>query len=338
VKTVSAGTTNDKELMWIDTHASSPFKDRIYVVWDVPNSVRGGMRVVTSGDKGKTWSHVITLSNDRAIGSHITTGPAGEVYVAWPDTASQELRIRKSTDGGKTFQPVKVIAKTNKSYEISIPAMCQRNALIYLSLGVDRSSGPRKGWVYATWTDRNNGDEDPGCAVAPSSTSNTNIYFSRSKDGGSTWSAPRIIHSDIPNTDQFNQWMDVDASNGVLHAIFYDTRDDADRKKTNLYYVASKDGGDTWSDESRITNMQTDETVLGAELGNQYGDYNGLVAFQQLVRPVWTDRRVGTPGGKEQIYTAKITSSLVRSKEDNKKAQKGTRPKRINANKERSNR
>jgi hypothetical protein len=83
-----------------------------------------------------------TLSNDSAIGAHLTTGPSGELYVAWPDTASRELRIRKSTDGGATFSAAKVIATTNDSFEISIPAMCQRKALIYVSLGVDRSNGP----------------------------------------------------------------------------------------------------------------------------------------------------------------------------------------------------
>lgn len=303
VATVSTGNDNDKELMWIDTHPTSPFKDAVYVAWDRPG---GGMRFSRSTDKGATWSPVTNLSADGAIGTHLASGPSGELYVAWPDTGSRELRIRKSTDGGATFAPARVIATTNDSFEISIPAMCQRKALVYLSLGVDRSEGPRKGWVYAAWTDRNGTAADPDCAGVASA-SNANVYYSRSSDGGTTWSPPAVVHTNPANTDQFNQWMDVDPSDGAVYVAFDDTRDDPGRKKTNVYYVVSRDGGGTWVDETRVTTAQTDETVAGADLGNQYGDYNGLAVYRGVASPVWTDRRSGVPGGKEQIFTAQVS-------------------------------
>lgn len=305
VATVSSGTNNDKELMAVDTHASSPFKDNIYVAWDVPGA---GIRFARSTDKGATWAAPMSLSSDAAIGTHLATGPAGELYVAWPDTATRQLKIRKSTDGGASFGPTLVIVTTNTPYEVAIPAMCSRQALIYLSVGVDRSNGPRKGTVYASWTDRDGANPDPGCNGI-SSVSNTNVYLGASTDGGNTWSTPKIVHSNPASTDQFNQWMDVDPNDGKVHVIFYDTREDAGRKKTNVYYVASTDGGNTWIDETKVTTAQTDETVSGADSGNQYGDYNGLVAYRQVVHPVWTDRRTGVPGGKEQIFTAKLDTS-----------------------------
>lgn len=302
VATVSSGTNNDKEMMTIDAYSSSPFKDNIYVAWDVPGA---GIRFSRSTDKGMTWSAPLSLSQDAAIGTHLATGPAGEVYVAWPDTNTRKLKIRKSTDGGASFGPEQVIATTNTPYEVSIPAMCQRQALIYISLGVDRSDGPRKGTAYAAWTDRDGANPDPGCSGI-SSASNTNVYFSASTDGGNTWSASKIVHSNPANTDQFNQWMDVDPDDGRIHVIFYDTRDDPGRIRTNVYYVGSVDGGANWVDETKVTMAQTDETAPGADLGNQYGDYNGLVAFRKVSRPVWTDRRAGVPGGKEQIFTAAL--------------------------------
>jgi hypothetical protein len=304
VKTVSSGNNNDKELMWIDTYSTSPHKDNIYLAWDVPG---GGMRFARSTDKGATWSAVVNLSDDSAIGAHLATGPAGELYVAWPDVASRQIRIRKSTDGGATFAPLKTIATTNDAFEISIPAMCQRKALIYVSVAVDRSGGPRSGWVYAAWADRNGSAADPGCDGI-TSTSNANIYFSRSADGGNTWSPPAIVHTNPARTDQFNPWMDVDPEQGAIHVIFYDTRDDAGRQKANVYYVRSDDGGDTWVDETRVTSAATDETASPADLGNQYGDYNGLVAYRSVAHPVWTDRRAGVPGNKEQIFSAGIRS------------------------------
>lgn len=304
VATVSVGDNNDKELMWIDPQTGSAFKDNIYVTWDVTG---GGMRFARSTDHGSTWSSVSSLSSDGAIGAHLTTGPAGELYVAWPDTNSRQLKVRKSTDGGATFAAARVIATTNDSFEVVIPSMCRRKALIYLSLGVDRSSGPGRGTVYASWTDRDSAAADPGCAGI-TSTANTNVYFSSSSDGGNTWSAPKIIHANPASTDQFNQWMDVDPDDGSLHVIFYNTKDDPGRRKTHLYYITSTDRGATWVDETQISTAQTDETVSGADPnGNQYGDYNGLVAYRAVAFPSWTDRRPTNPGGKEQIFTAKIS-------------------------------
>lgn len=49
---------------------------------------------------------------------------------------------------------------------------------------------------------------------------------------------------------------------------------------------------------------QTDETIAGADSGNQYGDYNGLSGFLGKFFPSWTDRRDLT---FEEIWTAPIS-------------------------------
>jgi hypothetical protein len=287
-------------MITIDTADGSQFKDNIYVAWDIPGS---GMRFVRSTDKGATWSTPATLSTDSAIGAHLATGPAGELYVAWPDTTSRQLRIRRSDNGGSSFEPVRTITTTKDSYDMSIPAMCSRNALIYVALGVDRSAGANKGSIYAAWTDLE-GSPAPDCDS--NGAAHTNVYVSASRDKGVTWSAPVIVHANTPKVDQFNQWMDVDPADGTIHVAFYDTRDDPQRKNTHLYYTSSSDGGRTWAKEIKVTSAPTDETGGGANAGNQYGDYNGLVVFRGLAHPSWTDRRAQSPGGKEQIYTATV--------------------------------
>jgi hypothetical protein len=305
VKTVSTGTNNDKELMWIDTDPSSPFKGNIYVVWD---EVGNGMRFARSTDNGATWSAVTNLSSDVAVGAHLTTGPAGELYVAWPDVQSRAIKVRKSNDGGATFAAVRTIATTHGQFDVSIPAMCSRNVLIYVIVGVDRSSGTRRGNVYAAWDDRDGSAADPGCAGV-TSTSNTNVYFSRSTDGGTTWSSPAIVGANPARTDQFNPWMDVDPTGGQIHTAYYDTRDDSTRHTANLFFIWSDDGGLTFKDERKVATAPTDETAAGADAGNQFGDYNGLAVYNSVSHPTWTDRRTGTPGGHEQIFTARIAVS-----------------------------
>jgi hypothetical protein len=305
VKTISTGTNNDKELMWIDADPSSPHQGNIYVAWD---QVGQGMRFARSTDHGATWSAPLSLSSDVAIGADLTTGPAGELYVAWPDVSSSTIKVRKSTDGGATFATVRTIATTHGQFDVSIPAMCSRKALIYVIVGVDRSSGPRRGNVYAAWDDRNGSAVDPGCTGITSS-SNMNVYFSRSADGGATWSSPAILGANPALTDQFNPWMDVDPTAGQIHTVYYDTRDDSTRHQASLYFIWSGDGGLHWMDEHRVATAPTDETVAGADAGNQYGDYNGLAVYNGVSHPTWTDRRTGVPGGREQIFTARIAVS-----------------------------
>jgi hypothetical protein len=180
--------------------------------------------------------------------------------------------------------------------------MCERNALIYVTLGVDKSSGPRKGTVYATWTDLVGAE--PGCRASASS-GNSSVFFSSSSDG-TRWSTAAQVKTTTQKADRFNQWMDV-SEDGTIHVIFYDTRDDPRREKTHLYYLASTDGGATWINETRVTTAQTDETTSAADLGNQYGDYNGLAVFGGFAHPIWTDRR--SAGGKEQIFSATIRTT-----------------------------
>ena len=291
--------------MWIDTDASSPHRGNIYVAWD---EVGNGMRFVRSTDNGATWSAVANLSSDAAIGADLTTGPGGELYVAWPDVTSRRINVRKSTDGGATFAPPHTISTTHAQFQVSIPAMCSRNVLVYVIIGVDRSTGPGRGNVYAAWDDRDGTAADPGCGGVTSA-SNSNVYFNRSTDGGATWSTPLILGANPALTDQFNPWMDVDPSGGQLHAVFYDTRDDGTRHTASLYFIWSDDGGLHWKDEHRVASAPTDETVSGADDGNQYGDYNGLAVFNSVAHPTWTDRRSGVPGGREQIFTARVAVS-----------------------------
>ena len=76
------------------------------------------------------------------------------------------------------------------------------------------------------------------------------------------------------------------------------------RKKTDIWYQTSTDDGVTWSAAAKVTTAQTDETIAGADPGNQYGDYNSLSIYAGKIFPSWTDRR---SGGKEEIWTAPVT-------------------------------
>ncbi len=299
-------TAVDKQLMWVDHSPTSPFRDNVYVIWHNNRPVFVNRRTGPTG----TWQTPVQVSGAETtgtgIGGDITTNSAGDVFAMWPDTTSRRLLVARSTDGGVNFASPVTVATTFDGFDIGIPAMADRRALIYLSAGAFRTA--TKNLVYALWTDLSgaanctSAANEPGSNVA--SPCKTRIWFSRSTDGGTTWSAASTINNQASLNDQFNPRLAVDEVDGTLVVTYYDTVGDAARLKTDLWYQTSSDSGVTWSAAAKVTSAPTDETVAGADSGNQYGDYNGLSGHAGEFFPTWTDRRNGK---KEEIWTAPIS-------------------------------
>jgi hypothetical protein len=298
-----AHTQADKQMMWVDHSPSSPFQDRIYVIW---HNGRPAFVNHRDGPAG-AWQTPIQVSGSETvgtgIGSDIKTNSAGDVFAFWPDTVSRQIFFVKSTDGGASFSSPVAIASTFDAFETIVPAFHQRKALIYVSAGAFRTA--EKDLVYAVWMDLSG---DAGCTDPPnepgtnvSSTCKTRIWLTRSTDGGTNWSTPQKINDSAALEDQFSPWLAVDETNGNLVVIYNGTS--SGRKQTDVWCQASSDDGATWSDPVKVTMAPTDETVSGSNFGNQYGDYNGLSGHAGAFFPSWTDRRMG---GREEIWPARI--------------------------------
>ncbi|HSS78479.1 MAG TPA: hypothetical protein VLV54_17265 [Thermoanaerobaculia bacterium] len=302
-------TNNDKQMMWTDHSATSPFKDNIYVIW------HPGLPAVVARRTGPTgsWQTPVQISKTEttgtAIGSDIKTNANGDVFGFYPDTGSRGFYVAKSTNGGVSFaNPVK-IAQGFGSFEIAIPADASRQLLIYTTGGAF-SDGTRNN-VYAAWNDLSG---DSGCTSGggpgtnAASTCKTRIFFSRSTNGGTTWSAPVKINNQSGLNDQFFPWLVVDPTSAKISLVYYDTVGDSTRKAVNLYYQSSTDDGLTWSAPFKVTTATTNETTAGADSGNQFGDYINLDGFNGTFFPSWTDRR---SGASEEIWTAAILDSTT---------------------------
>lgn len=305
--TVSGTQTNtDKQMQWIDHSSTSPYANYNYVIWH--NGAPAYMNRRTSSGWGTPIKVSGTETTGTAIGADVKTNSAGDVFGFYPDTGSRGIYVVKSTNGGGSYTtPVKIVT-TYDSYDIGVPAFNSRRILLYVSGGAYKNGTTNN--VYALWTDLSG---DTGCTTATNepgssttSTCKTRIWFSRSTDGGTTWSARVKINNQSGLNDQFNQFLAVDETTGTLGAIYYDTVADAGRKKVDVYYQMSTDGGVTWQAAVRVTTAMTDETVTGADSGNQFGDYNGLSGYGNAFFPSWTDRR---NNAKEEIWTAKISTS-----------------------------
>jgi hypothetical protein len=284
---------NDKPMVTADTNLSSRFRDNVYVAWDAASggSTGGGIRLARSTDHGLTFS--TTRVDDlrgpgRGIGAVPFVGPNGEVYVAWNDfSKANTIAFNRSFDGGVTWGEPTVVAPKTVPFGILLPAESFRGALIYPACDADRSSGPHRGRLYCSWLDQ-------------TSAGFGDIFLSFSDDQGSTWSFPQTVPDPLP-VDRFNQWLSVDPMTGDVNLSFYDTRNDTtgQRFQTDVYLTQSKDGGVTFlSPNVRVTTASSNEhdcngvfPCSAIDYGNQYGDYEGLVSFNGVSHPVWTDSR-----------------------------------------------
>jgi hypothetical protein len=308
---------NDKPMITTDANRNSPFRDNVYIAWDAAagGSIGGGIRVATSSDHGADFT--ITRADDpsgpgRSIGASPAVGPNGEVYVAWNDYVANTIAFNRSFDGGKTWGAQSVVSNKSIPFDIGIPAESFRRALVYPVLDVDRSTGPHRGRLYCSWMDS-------------AAASTTDIYLSYSDDKGAHWSPRETVADQLSIlVDRFFQWMSVDPVSGDVNISFYDTRNDTtgSRYMTDVYFTKSTNGGGSWSSpNTRVTTVSSNEhdcggvfPCSGINYGNQYGDYEGLVSYNGISYPIWTDSRrqldpiagCSRNLGMEEVFTAKV--------------------------------
>jgi len=313
-----SGKFNDKPYLAVDTNPHSLFRDSVYVAWDNASfnagksSANNALLFARSTDGGQTFSsplavNTLTGGPSSVIAADPFVGPNGEVYVAWHDVQNNALMVNSSFDGGVTFGQPQVIAQTVVAFDDGIPAMASRRALLYPACDADRSAGANRGTLYCSWM-----DETPG--------NGTDIFVARSTDRGASWSTkPVRVNDDQTGVrkDQFNQWLSVDPFTGSVNLSWNDARNDPADIKTDIFFSQSTDSGLSFAANVKVTTAMSDESAANpfADAGNQYGDYEGIVAFDGSIHPIWTDGRfdatidpaTGLRLG-EEIFTAAITA------------------------------
>ena len=224
-----------------------------------PDEGRTGLEYVRSTDGGATWSAPVVIeevcdSQGFLQGSQVEVGNANDVYVAWErypfdPTEQRQIAIRRSTDLGTTFGPAAVMSTVTPVGDSNFLQGGFRDFLDLQGLAVDRSSGSRRGTVYATFQDGSARQKvDPlGFCLGDSLYCFGDVYLVKSTNNGATWSAPIRINNDDPalGIDQFMPHVDVD-SRGNVWAVYYDRRFDERNFMIDVFVARSTNGGATW--------------------------------------------------------------------------------------------
>jgi hypothetical protein len=247
-----------------------------------------------STDGGQTWSSPIRInkkagdcmdSDDTEEGAVPSVGPNGEVYVAW--AGPDGLLFNKSLDNGNTWLVDDILVSSIPGgWDYTISGIQRSNGLPVTACDV--SHGPHRGTIYINWSDQRNGTTD------------TDVWLSKSTDGGNTWCAPKRVNDDPAGKQQFFTWVCVDQKTGYLWFVFYDRRNYTNIQ-TEVYMAVSKDGGETF------TNFKVSDSPFAPASGIFFGDYTNVSAYNNVVRPVWAR----LSGGNLSIYTAIIDTTFL---------------------------
>jgi hypothetical protein len=309
---------DDRSNIVVDNGTASPHLGRIYVTYTdfaATGSSPDEIRLFYSDDGAVTWngpinvSHVVGPGNAYPQSSQPRVANDGTVYVGfqyYPDGtyATAEDRIAKSTDGGLTFQPSVVISAgpnlqgglnlgDQRGY-FAVNAGCTTfRHRSFPIIGVDPTNSQH---VYSMWAGGNL--ETPYSCGALNGV-HSDILFSRSVDGGATWSAPLKVNDDPPGKDQYYPWMDVSA-NGKIWIGWHDRRDDPSNFRHAWYIDRSADGGLTFGTDHRVA-------TVSSQPSDFIGDYAGLAVENNLMLSMWWDSR-DTPTGDPYTHVIRLNS------------------------------
>lgn len=247
-----------------------------------------------STDGGQSWTPALRInkiagdcvdSDSTVEGAVPAVGPNGEVYVSW--AGPEGLIFDRSLDGGATWlQDDIFVSNIGGGWDYSIPGIMRANGLPVTVC--DLSNGPHRGTIYINWSDQTNGAH------------NTDIWLSKSTDGGDNWSVPIRVNDDTTNHNQFFTWMTIDQATGYLWFVWYDRRN-YDDDRTDVYMACSKDGGQTF------INFRVSESPFLPNSSVFFGDYTNVTAHNGVVRPIWARLE----GFQLSVLTAIVDTSMI---------------------------
>lgn len=274
----------------------------IYITWtefdkygSKEETCHSRIRFSKSQDSGESWQEPSTIStvlgnclddDDTVEGAVPAVGPEGQLYVSW--AGPEGISFRSSMDGGDSWTDEVTVDAMPGGWTYDIPGIYRANGLPITK--VDLSGGPHHGDIYINWSDQRNGKED------------TDVWITRSSDGGKTWSKAKKVNQDESNRHQFFTWMDIDQTNGLLYVFYYDRRN-SEGNKTAVYMSISADGGEHFHDFP--ISQETEEFIPDDKVF--FGDYTNLTVHNGICRPIWTRLHEG----KTSVWTSIVDTEQL---------------------------
>ncbi|MFE4635887.1 Ig-like domain-containing protein [Streptomyces sp. NPDC056773] len=331
----NAAVDHDKQWLVVDANPTSPYAGNLYIVW---TEFGAGTRILfsRSTNAGATWSAPAAIS---AAGegfvwpSHAAVAQNGDLYVAYhTDTcgsaAAGTVQLLRDGSGGADFAAGTVPQKTAAFTAGQATVTCNRQSDAGTIPGTDFwLQGTVQPWILPDPVRAGNvyvvANDDPNNAFGNGD--DADVVIARSTDDGRTFTRGRVDHGPgqtfavIPTAH-----IDQDG-NAVV--TWYDNRsgrrnggtgpNGGDNFLLELYGTTSRDGGQTWTQDFRVSDAPFDPDRnapcrfdCAAGSTNQtlrIGEYNGLWTVNGIGYASWTGNATPptptTPSaGNQDVY------------------------------------
>jgi hypothetical protein len=290
---------NDKPWIAVDNTGGAA-DGNIYACWTRFTLATSELRFSRSIDGGLTFQNeqILLAAGTAPFGCSVAVDPSGDVHVAWADrtgATANDIRIRSSADAGLNFAAAVTISTGNRHPGNDSQVFCPPNIRPTLNgnirmlhqawLAADTTTGPFSGNLYVVWASDPVGLPD-----------NSDAFFSRSVDGGATWSAAVQIGAGGGATDQFEPFVTVGGL-GAVAIAWYDRRNDpTNNNLIDVFTTFSRDGGVTLDPLTRVTtvnfgvpplNPNFDPNIVSCYMG----EYIAVAGDTERFYYLWGDNR-----------------------------------------------
>jgi hypothetical protein len=273
-----------------------------YQIWTEGGCDFGGFSRSTDG--GITWQSPLSLPNFAQWGT-LDVASDGNLFIGGGAAfSSQFWCIRSSNAQNPNVTPTfDQVTTVNLGGSLLFGAAINPGGLAgQIFLAVDRSGTATNNNIYMLAT------------VEQFSASNgSDIMFSRSTDGGVTFSAPLRITDDPINQNKWHWFGTLAvAPNGRIDSVWLDSRNAPNNIDSQLFYSWSTDGGVTWAPNVPVSDAF--DPHQGWPVQQKIGDYITIVSDNtggDVAYPATFNFNPNSGQHEEDVYYLRVSPSGV---------------------------
>ncbi len=158
-----------------------------------------------------------------------------------------------------------------------------------------KEEDPYRGRVYVVYQDSRIANGGSQAETGGFGNPDLDVYLSYSDDNGATWSTPTLVAGGGDGRIQFWPVVSCNQSDGDVDVTYNDSEETNGTSLVDVFYARSTDGGASFSNPMRVTEVTTDWGATATNIIPNFGDYIFHVSNSNRVHVTWADGRNGVP-------------------------------------------